>query len=157
MLTISSKLAQNGLECHLNRTKIQNFLSWGSMLPDPLAWVAFITELFSEIIEISNSIHKTCQELGIKFFLTTFNFAPMSLYNSWRFIYMMFKVLYCLKLWPGHSFLSSNFSPQPLSKTGDYTRPTFISWSSESKFFRQWILMVAGDTLVTDWVVIVHH
>ena len=63
MLTISYKLAQNGLECHLRWTKIQNS-PWG-MPPDPLAWAAISTELLSEIIIISNSVHITCQELTI--------------------------------------------------------------------------------------------
>ena len=46
---------------------------------------------------------------------------------------------------PRHLFLSSNFSPWPLNETGDYTRPVFISWSSESQFFRRWILMETGN------------
>ena len=70
-------LSQNGLECHLRWTKIQIFLV--GMPPDPLAWAAFSTEMLSEIIKISNSVHKTCQELAIKFCLTTFNLVPMPL------------------------------------------------------------------------------
>ena len=62
---------------------------------------------------------------------------------------------YCLKLWPGHLFLSSNFSPWPLNETGDYTRLAFISWSFESKFLGLWILMAAGDTCAADLVDIV--
>ena len=31
------------------------------------------------------------------------------------------------QIWPGRLFLSSNFSPRPLNKTSDYTRPAFIS------------------------------
>ena len=34
---------------------------------------------------------------------------------------------YCLKLWPKRLFFSSKFSSRPLNKTGDYTRPVFIS------------------------------
>ena len=63
MLTISSKLAQNGIEYHLRWTKIQKFL--GGMPLDPLAQVAFSTQLLSEIVEISKSVHKSCQELGL--------------------------------------------------------------------------------------------
>ena len=62
-----------------------------------------------------------------------------------------------LKLWPGRLFLSSNFSPWLLNKTSDYTRLAFISWSSESKFFWQWILMAAGDSRIADMVDTVHH
>ena len=57
-------------------------------------------------------------------------------------------VPYCFKFWPRHLFLSSNFLPQPLNETGDYTRPAFITRNSESKFFRWWILMAAGDACV---------
>ena len=35
--------------------------------------------------------------------------------------------------------------------------PAFISWSSESRFFRWWILIAAGDTRVPDPVDTVHH
>ena len=68
-------------------------------------------------------------------------------------------ILYCLKLWPRRLFPSSNFSPRPPNETGNYTRPAFISYSSESKFFGWWILMEAGDTHVADSVdtVVVHH
>ena len=78
MLTISCKVAQNGLECHLRWTKIQSLP--GGMPPDPLAWAAFSTKLLSETVEICNSFHKTCQELVIKFCRTTFNFAPTPLF-----------------------------------------------------------------------------
>ena len=57
-------------------------------------------------------------------------------------------VPYCFKFWPGHLFFSSKFLPWPLNETGDYTRPVFITWSSESKFFRWSILMAAGDACV---------
>ena len=50
---------------------------------EPLAQVAFSTQLLSEIVEISNSVHKTCQELAIKFCLTTFNLAPTPLCYSY--------------------------------------------------------------------------
>ena len=70
------KLAQNGLECHFRLTKIQNFP--GGMPSDPIAWAAVSTELLSEIVEISNFAHKTCQELAIKF-PYHFQFAPTPL------------------------------------------------------------------------------
>ena len=57
-------------------------------------------------------------------------------------------ILYCPKLWLKGLFLSSNFSSLPLNETGDYIRPAFINWSSESKFIRWWILMAAGNTHV---------
>ena len=66
-------------------------------------------------------------------------------------------VPYCLKLWPGCLFLSSNFSPRPLNEAGNYTRMVFINWSSKSKFYRLWILMAAGDTRAADPVGTVHH
>ena len=44
-----------------------------------------------------------------------------------------------------------------LYETGDYTRLAFISWSSESKFFRLWILMEAGNTHAADPVDTVRH
>ena len=46
---------------------------------EPQAWAAFSTELLSEIVEISNAFHRTCQELAIKFCLATFSFAPTPL------------------------------------------------------------------------------
>ena len=71
---------------------------------------------------------------------------------------MCFKVIpYCLKLWRGFLFLSSNFSPWWLNVADNYTRPALISWSSESKFFGWWILMEAGDTFVADPLATVHH
>ena len=64
---------------------------------------------------------------------------------------------YCLKLWPRHFFLSSNFSPWPLNKTLDYTKSVFISWSSKQKFFRRSILMAASDTHVADTLDTMHY
>ena len=49
------------------------------MPPDLVAWAIFSAELPSETVEISNSIHKTSQELAIKFCLTIFSFAPTPL------------------------------------------------------------------------------
>ena len=66
-------------------------------------------------------------------------------------------LLYCLKLWPRRLFLSSNFSPRPLNETGNYTRPAFISLSSESKLFRLWIIMEAGNTCAAYLLDTVHH
>ena len=65
--------------------------------------------------------------------------------------------LYYLKLWPGYLFISSNFSPQPLNETGNFTRPAFIIWSPKAKYFRQRILMAAGDAGVADPLDTVHH
>ena len=42
-------------------------------------------------------------------------------------------LLYCLELRPGRLFLSSNFLPQLLNETGDYTRPAFIYLISITK------------------------
>ena len=36
-------------------------------------------ELSSETVEISSFVHETCQDLTIKFYLITFNFAPIPL------------------------------------------------------------------------------
>ena len=52
---------------------------------------------------------------------------------------------------------SSNFTSQPLNEIGDYTRSVFITWSSESNFFRWTILMAAGDTCVADLLNTVYH
>ena len=38
----------------------------------------------------------------------------------------MTQLPYCLELWPGCLFLSSNFLPWLLNETGDYTRPAFM-------------------------------
>ena len=63
-------MAQNAISDEL---KFKVFL--GGLPPDSLASAAFSTEMLSEIVEISNSVHKTFQELAIKFCLTTFNFT----------------------------------------------------------------------------------
>ena len=85
----------------------------------------------------------------------------MQLYSYIWAIYLYVRIhkltTVLLKLWPGCLFLSSNFSPWLLNKTSDYTRLAFISWSSESKFFWQWILMAAGDSRIADMVDTVHH
>ena len=77
--------------------------------------------------------------------------------NCWLYKASWDKVPYCLKLWPGYLFLSSNFLPQPLNDNGDYTRLAFISWSSKSKLFRLWILMESGNTRAADPVDTMHH
>ena len=51
--------------------------------------------------------------------------------------------MYCLILWPGCLFLSSNFSPRPLNETGNYMRPVLITWKFWIKAFGWWILMTA--------------
>ena len=46
-------------------------------------------------------------------------------------------------------FVSSNFSPQPLNKTGVY-------YLKFSKFFGWWILMTAGSAHIADLIDTVH-